>query len=130
MFGRKIRTKIPQVCDFHIDDFKVHDRDSELKEKGKEFSYTKRGSTEFDISPGDIVIVKQTQNRNKINPTFRPGPMKVKAKIANSLTLDAMGLNTIGTLLMLKSSLKNMMTHRKSSKMMWNPKQLQMMMRR
>lgn len=35
MFGRKIRTKILQVCEFHIDDFEVRDRDSELKEKRK-----------------------------------------------------------------------------------------------
>lgn len=33
MFGRKKRTKIPQVCDFNIDNFEVHDRDSELKKK-------------------------------------------------------------------------------------------------
>lgn len=89
MFGRKKRTKIPQVCDFNIDNFEVHDRDSELKEKGREYSDIKRGSTESDILPGDKVLVKQTQNRDKMTPTFRPEPMTVKAKYGNSLTLDA-----------------------------------------
>lgn len=92
MFGRKIRTKIPQVCDFHIDDFEVRDRDSELKEKGREYSDTKRRSTESDISPGDKVLVKQTQKRDKMTLTFRPEPMTVKAKYGNSLTLDADGI--------------------------------------
>nr|XP_034329426.1 uncharacterized protein LOC109619056 isoform X3 [Crassostrea gigas] len=92
MFGRKIRTKIPQVRDFHIDDFEVRDRDSELKEKGREYSNAKRGSTDSDISPGDKVLVKQTQNRDKMTPTFRPEPMTVKAKYGNSLTLDADGV--------------------------------------
>lgn len=92
MFGRKIRTKIPQVCDFHIDDFVVRDRDSELKEKGRVYSDIKRGSTKSDILHGDKVLVKQTQNRDKMTPTFRPEPMTVKAKYGNSLTLDADGV--------------------------------------
>lgn len=38
--------------------------------------------------------MKQTQNRDKMSPTFRPEPMTVtvKAKYWNSLTLDADGV--------------------------------------
>lgn len=36
--------------------------------------------------------MKQTQNRNKMTPTFRPEPMTMKAKYENSLTLDAEGV--------------------------------------
>lgn len=80
------------MCDFHIDDFVVRDRDSELKEKGRVYSDIKRRSTKSDILPGDKVLVKQTQNRDKMTPTFRPEPMTVKAKYGNSLTLDADGV--------------------------------------
>lgn len=103
------------MCEFHfkINDFEVCDRDSELKEKGREYSDINRGVTDSDILPRNNVRVKQ--NRNKMTPTFRPEPKTVKANYGNSLTLDAYGLNTSGTLLMLRSSFKNMMTHRNAN---------------
>lgn len=77
------------MCDFHIDDFEIRDRDSELKVKGREYSDIKHGSTESDILLADKFLVKQTQNRDKMPPTFRPEPMIVKAKYRKSSTLDA-----------------------------------------
>jgi len=33
LFGRKIRTKIPEIADYSIDDIAVRDQDSEKKRK-------------------------------------------------------------------------------------------------
>lgn len=65
---------------------------TEIQSSKKKEENIKRGSTESDILPGDKVLVKQTQNRDKMTPTFRPEPMTVKAKYGNSLTLDADGV--------------------------------------
>ena len=54
LFGRKMRTKIPQLNDFHMDDFEVRDRDAERKEKGKDYGDIKRGATPNNVIPGDI----------------------------------------------------------------------------
>ena len=60
--------------------------------KVRECSDTERGNTESNISPRNKVLVKQTQNRDKMTPTFRPEPMTVKVKYRNSLTLDVHGV--------------------------------------
>ena len=49
-----MRTKIPQLNDFHMDDFEVRDRDAERKEKVKDYGDIKRGATPNNVTPGDI----------------------------------------------------------------------------
>ncbi|XP_056016954.1 uncharacterized protein K02A2.6-like [Ostrea edulis] len=91
MFGRKMRTKISQVYDFHMDDFEIRDQDAEIKEKGKDYGDKKRGCTQSNVIPGDKVLVKQ-HRENKLDPTFKPEPMIVKAKHGNSVILDSNGV--------------------------------------
>lgn len=73
MFGRKFRTKIPRACDFHTDDFEDRHRDSELKEKGREYSYFQRGSTESDILPGDKNPTRADDSEGQIWEHFNSG---------------------------------------------------------
>ena len=87
MFGRKMRTKIPQISDFTSDDIEVRDRDSEEKEKGKDYSDTKRKAVLNDIVPGDKVLVKQSRE-NKLSPNYRPEPMTVTNKQGSNVTVE------------------------------------------
>ena len=87
MFGRKMRTKIPQISDFTSDDIEVRDRDSEEKEKGKDYSDSKRKAVLSDIVPGDKVLVKQNRE-NKLSPSYRPEPMTVTNKQGSNVTVE------------------------------------------
>jgi hypothetical protein len=42
LFGRKLRTKLPELGNTNINDFEVWDRDGEHKEKGKMYADEKR----------------------------------------------------------------------------------------
>ncbi|XP_062704190.1 uncharacterized protein K02A2.6-like [Aedes albopictus] len=44
MFGRRIRTKLPQLSNIRVDDEAARDRDAVQKEKGKEYSDSRRGA--------------------------------------------------------------------------------------
>ena len=54
LFGRKIRTKLPQLQQFTCED-EVRDRYSERKENGKMYTDCKRNACENDIQKGDKV---------------------------------------------------------------------------
>ena len=56
LFGRKIRTKLPQPQKFTCED-EVRDRNSERKEKGKGYADCKRNECENDIQKGDKVLL-------------------------------------------------------------------------
>jgi hypothetical protein len=73
-----------------MDDFEVRDRDSEMKEKGKDYGDKRQGCSESDYSPGDKVLVKQ-HRENKLDTTFKMEPMVVKAKHGNSVALESNG---------------------------------------
>ena len=73
MFRRKLRTRIPGIEEFQVDDQKGRDRDKEAKERGKLYADEKRGARESDEKEGDRVLLKQEQT-NKLTPTFRPAP--------------------------------------------------------
>jgi hypothetical protein len=77
-FGRKMGTKIPQVFDCHMGGFEVHDRDAEMKEKGKDYGDKRRVCSECDYSPGNKALVEH--RGNKMDTTFKMEPMVVKAK--------------------------------------------------
>ncbi|CAG2207858.1 unnamed protein product [Mytilus edulis] len=88
LFGRKIRTKLPELIDYNINDFEVRDRDAEQKEKGKIYADKRRGACESDIRVDDQVLVRQDRG-NKMSTPFVPSPFKVVEKIGNSVLVES-----------------------------------------
>ena len=88
MFRRKLRTRIPGIEEFQVDDQKVRDRDKEAKERGKLYADEKRDARESDEKEGDRVLLKQEQT-NKLTSTFRPAPFRVLEKTGNSVVVDS-----------------------------------------
>ena len=76
LFGRKLRTKLPELFDYNVDDLEVRDRDAERKEKGKIYSDKRRRAIETDIHAGDQVLVKQDRE-HKLSTPFNASPFKV-----------------------------------------------------
>ena len=88
LFRRKLRTRIPGIKEFPVDDQEVHDRDSEAKEKGKLYADEKRRARESDVKEGDMVLLRQ-ERKNKLTPTFRPEPYLVLDKTGNSVVVES-----------------------------------------
>jgi hypothetical protein len=58
LFGRKLRTKLPELFDYNVNDIEIRDRDAERKEKGKIYSDKRLMAIETNIRAGDQVLVK------------------------------------------------------------------------
>ena len=87
LFGRKMRTKLPELREEMIAS-EVRDRDSGMKAKAKVYADKKRNAKESDISPGDKVLVKQ-ERQDKLSTPFAPGPHKVVTKTGNSVVIES-----------------------------------------
>ena len=61
LFGRIMRTKLPELQQYHYDDGEIRDRDAKMKEKGREYADMKRQVVESEIKPGDCVLLKQAK---------------------------------------------------------------------
>ena len=83
LFGRKIRTKLPEL-NKKSDASEVRDRDGEMKAKAKLYADKKRQAGCSDLSPGDKVLVKQ-EKQNKLSTPFAPQPYDVVTKSGNSV---------------------------------------------
>ncbi|XP_061713508.1 uncharacterized protein K02A2.6-like [Cydia pomonella] len=73
-FRRQFRDKIPTVADMEckILDSDVRDRDKEKKEKGREYTDTKRKAKDSNLEIGEKVYVKNLIRDNKLTPNFNP----------------------------------------------------------
>nr|XP_029712671.1 uncharacterized protein LOC115257345 [Aedes albopictus] len=72
MFGRRIRTKLPQLPhNFNMDE-DVRDHDKLQKEKGRMAADSKRQARDSVIEIGDRVLVKRMRKENKLSSTFAP----------------------------------------------------------
>ena len=69
LFGRRIRTKLPQLQEFTVG-YEVRDRDSERKEKGKVYADCKRNAQESKIQEGDKALLRQ-EKENKLSTTYK-----------------------------------------------------------
>ncbi|KAK3716284.1 hypothetical protein QZH41_004075 [Actinostola sp. cb2023] len=87
LFGRKIRTRLPQLSDIHVEQG-VRDRDAEQKARNKEYADMKRGATYSDVNIGDRVLVKQ-EKENKLTTTLNPEPYRVISKTGNSMLVES-----------------------------------------
>ncbi|XP_055605167.1 uncharacterized protein K02A2.6-like [Uranotaenia lowii] len=89
MFGRKIRSKLPQVPLTRVEDGEVRDRDKIMKEKGKVYADSKRKARVSDIVVGDSVLVKRTKKDNKLDTTFAPEEYAVVKKQGSDTTVKS-----------------------------------------
>lgn len=80
VFGRKIRTKLPQVPVERIEDGEIRDRDKVMKEKGKIYTDIKRKARESEIEVGDQVLTKRLKKDNKLEAHFSPEEFEVVKK--------------------------------------------------
>ena len=87
LFGRKIRTKLPE---FHEDRLasEVQDRDGEMKAKAKLYADKKRHAEYSDLVPGDRVLLKQ-EKQNKLSTPFAPEPYDVVSRNGSSIIIKS-----------------------------------------
>ena len=86
LFGRKIRTKLPELSDVHVEQG-VCDRDGEQKSKSKSYADSRRGARPSEVLPGDQVLVQQ-EKRDKLSTWFNPTPYTVVSKHGDSLIVQ------------------------------------------
>ena len=87
LFGRKMRTKLPELREDVIAN-EVRDRDIGMKAKAKVYADKKRNAKESDLSPGDKVLVKQ-ERQNKLSTPFAPEPHEVVTKTGDSVVIES-----------------------------------------
>ena len=87
LFGRKIRTKLPELKEVSPSN-EVRDRDSEMKGKAKCYSDRRRHAVESTLHPGSKVLVKQRQT-NKLSTPYAPEPYTVVRKDGNSVVIES-----------------------------------------
>lgn len=90
MFGRKIRTKLPHLTNFRVDDEDTRERDSIQKEKGKEYSDAKRKASVKDIAVGDTVLLKRMKKDNKLSTAFMNEEFVVLSKRGADVTVKSL----------------------------------------
>ena len=75
LFGRKIRTKLPELSDVHVEQ-EVRDRDNKQKSNSKAYGDMQRNARYPEVLPGDQVLVQQ-ERKNKLTTRFEPRPYTV-----------------------------------------------------
>ncbi|XP_021343899.1 uncharacterized protein K02A2.6-like [Mizuhopecten yessoensis] len=88
MFGRKLRTKLPQIEQYarsQIDEG-VRDKDASAKYRNKVYIDEKRRARESDLKVGETVLVKQKRT-DKFSTPFCPEPYTLIEKNGNSCTV-------------------------------------------
>ena len=92
MFGREMRTKLPQL-DYSADNLEVaRDRDREYKLKYKD--YADRRAVERDIKEGDSVVMKN-ERHGKLEPNFSPERYTVLSKTGSDLVCESQSGTTV-----------------------------------
>ena len=66
LFGRKMRTKLPELKEESTES-EMRDRDDEMKAKVKRYADNKRNAQESDLAPGDQVLVRQERKKQAVN---------------------------------------------------------------
>ena len=89
LFGRKLRTKIPELNEREYTLHQaIRDHDAEQKAKSKEHADKIRGAKLSEIMPGDQVLLKQDKS-NKLDTPFAPVPLTVVDKTGNSVVVES-----------------------------------------
>ena len=87
LFGRKIRTKLPEFRKDNVAS-EVRDRDSEMKAKAKLYADEKRHAEYSDLVPGDEVLLKQ-ERQNKLSTPFAPELYDVVSRNGSSIVIKS-----------------------------------------
>ncbi len=87
LYGRKIRTKLPDIEVYRPDE-EVRDHDQLQKVKGKLYADTKRRAQESELTPGDLVLLRQ-EKKNKLSTPFEHQPYEVVTKNGNSVVIES-----------------------------------------
>ena len=89
MFGREIRTKLPELrCEESITNEEVRDHDWEKKLREKQYADDKRNAMPSVVQAGDQVLVKKEVKENKLSPQFEVEPCVVKRKEGNEVVVE------------------------------------------
>lgn len=88
LFGRKIKTKMPEILGDRILDEETGERDAWNKMKGKEYYDEKKRVKETKIEPGDVVLLKSSKE-NKLCPEYKDTKFSVTDKKNNSVTITS-----------------------------------------
>ncbi|KAL9969410.1 hypothetical protein ACROYT_G021627 [Oculina patagonica] len=84
LFGRKIRTKLPEFCETAVNDEELRDRAWEKKMTAKTYADARRGAQLNDLQAGDQVLLK-TKKSNKLSANFESEPYEIVEKRATAL---------------------------------------------
>ena len=83
LFNRKVRTRLPELkananpsSDDLTGDTDLRCRDTEAKDKMKQYADDRHRAREHSLHSGDTVIVKQPK-QNKLSTIYNPTPMKI-----------------------------------------------------
>ncbi|KAM0736831.1 Uncharacterized protein ACS0PU_006480 [Formica fusca] len=88
LFGRKIKSKMPEILGDRILDEETRERDAWNKLKEKDYYDKKKRIKETEIKPGDVVLVKG-QKENKLSPEYKDTKFCVTDKKNNSVTITS-----------------------------------------
>lgn len=69
LWSYRLRTKLPELFCYYVDDLDVLDRDVERNEKGEVYSDKRRRAHEADNRAGDQVLVKHDRE-NMLSTAF------------------------------------------------------------
>ena len=77
LFGRQLRTKLPEVTLTHVEDIDIRDRDNAAKQRMKQYADDKRYVKPSNISEGDAVLVQRDPSHKKSTTPYDPRPYTV-----------------------------------------------------
>lgn len=92
LFGRKIKTKMPEIVGERVLDEETREGDAWNKVKGKEYYDEKKRVKETEIEPGDVVLLKQqlkSPKKNKLSPNYEDTKFVVTDKKNNAVTITS-----------------------------------------
>ena len=90
LFRRRIRTKLPHLQEFGIED-EDRDRDGGIKAKGKVYAECQKNARESEIREGDKVLLRQ-EKENKLSTPYKQSPFTVIQKNGNGVLVEADGV--------------------------------------
>lgn len=88
LFGRSIRTKLPEIREFVLNDGELRDRDWEKKTGAKIHADLRRGAQESDLMEGDTVLMKRKKT-DKLSTAFSPEHYSVIERKGNSVVVES-----------------------------------------
>ena len=87
LYGRKLRTKLPQLDSEIVVDQAVVDSDLESKGKSKLYYDIKHKTGVSEVLPGDKMLMRR-EVKNKIDTPFHNEPVTVIEKLGNQITVE------------------------------------------